>query len=516
MKRPPTVDILRALDDPKLFRSVLRDPATWRPWRAFLAALFALPMTDTERALYRECTDRATAPAAAFTEGWLCCGRRAGKSFVLAIIAVFLAAFRDWRPFLGPGERATIMVIATDRKQARVIFRYVRGLLSIPILRPLIERETTEIIDLKNAVSIEIAAASYRTSRGYTIAAVLCDEIAFWDTEGAAEPDYSILDALRPGLGTLPGAMLLCASSPYAQSGALFDAFRRYHGRDDAPVLVWKAPTRVMNATFPQATFDAAMERDAANASSEYGAIFRTDVQAFVAREAIDSCVSRGVYERQPIAGCRYVGFCDPSGGQNDAMTMAVAHREGDIVVLDCLRSRKPPFSPDSVVAEFASVFKVYGVHRIEGDRYAGQWPVEAFRKQRVEYVAAAKTKSDIYVSLLPAINSRRCDLLDDARLISELAGLERRTARGGRDSIDHRPGFHDDTVNAAAGAIVALFEQAGPVVIPQELLGRIMQMPARRNMGSARRTPQMLFRPTAEQLAPPASWNPQNRQRSY
>jgi hypothetical protein len=30
--------------------------------------------------------------------------------------------------------------------------------------------------------------------------------------------------------------------------------------------------------------------------------------------------------------------------------------------------------------------------------------------------------------------------------------GLERRTARGGRDSIDHAPGAHDDLANAVAG----------------------------------------------------------------
>ena len=54
---------------------------------------------------------------------------------------------------------------------------------------------------------------------------------------------------------------------------------------------------------------------------------------------------------------------------------------------------------------------------------------------------------------LLPLINSRRIELLDDARLVDQLCALERRTARGGRDSIDHPPGAHDDLVNAVAGA---------------------------------------------------------------
>jgi hypothetical protein len=58
----------------------------------------------------------------------------------------------------------------------------------------------------------------------------------------------------------------------------------------------------------------------------------------------------------------------------------------------------------------------------------------------------------DLYRDLLPAINSRKIDLLDHPRLLTQLVGLERRTARGGRDSIDHAPGAHDDLANAVAG----------------------------------------------------------------
>ena len=62
---------LRAFDDQAVFGSQFRDPATWAAWRAFLATLFALPMTDEQLAVYRECTGRATPPAAPFTEAWL-------------------------------------------------------------------------------------------------------------------------------------------------------------------------------------------------------------------------------------------------------------------------------------------------------------------------------------------------------------------------------------------------------------------------------------------------------------
>ena len=159
--------ILDAVADRHLFAPWFKNRDTWAGWFAFVAALFALPMTPELLADYRQCTGRADPPANPAIEGWLICGRRAGKSFMLALIAVFLACFRDYRPHLQPGERATVLVIACDRKQARVIFRYIGGLLTrVPMLARMIERETTESFDLSNAVSIEVATASYRTTRG--------------------------------------------------------------------------------------------------------------------------------------------------------------------------------------------------------------------------------------------------------------------------------------------------------------------------------------------------------------
>jgi hypothetical protein len=70
-----------------------------------------------------------------------------------------------------------------------------------------------------------------------------------------------------------------------------------------------------------------------------------------------------------------------------------------------------------------------------------------------VSYEPRDKTKSEIYRDSLPLLNARRIALLDDERLVGQIAGLERRVARGGRDSIDHAPGAHDDLCNAVLGA---------------------------------------------------------------
>lgn len=88
-------------------------------------------------------------------------------------------------------------------------------------------------------------------------------------------------------------------------------------------------------------------------------------------------------------------------------------------------------------------------------------------RKAGIEYEVCETAKSDLYKELLPALNSGHIELLDHARLRAQLAGLERRTARGGRDSIDHPPGSHDDLINAAAGALVSA--TSGGVVLTQE-----------------------------------------------
>jgi len=449
-------DILSAIYSPALFHPWFRDLGTWRAWLTFLRALFALPMDDADLVTFLECTGRTAAPTTRATEAWLVVGRRGGKSLILAVIATFLAIFVDWSGCLVPGESALVQVIATDRKQARIIYRYARAMMMrVPALKHLVASETGDVIELTNGISIEITTCSYRAVRGYTIVAALLDEIAFWRSDDtAANPDSEILAALRPAMATVPGAMILAASSPYAKRGVLYAEHRKSFGKD-GPVLVWQAPTRVMNPTVPQSVIDEAYERDPASAAAEYGAEFRSDIEGFVTREVIDAVTMPGRFELPAIDGASYLAFVDPSGGSSDSMTLAVAHLEGARAVLDALREVRPPFSPEAVVKEFAALLAQYGLYEVEGDRYGGEWPRERFSEHGVSYLCAEKPKSDIYRELLPVLNSGNAELLDVPRLQAQLTGLERRTARGGRDSIDHAPGAHDDLANAAAGALV-------------------------------------------------------------
>jgi hypothetical protein len=298
---------------------------------------------------------------------------------------------------------------------------------------------------------IEVITASHAVRR-YTVAACCCDELAFWPTEDSSTPDQAIIEAIRPAMLTIPDSLLICASSPYARRGALWDAYRKHYGKDDTPVLVWRAPTLTMKPSVPSRVIEEAYEADPSSAAAEYGAEFRTDVETFVSREAVEACVAFGVRERPPVVDEYHSAFVDPSGGSADAMTLAIGHRVDDQIVIDALRERRPPFSPDDVAAEFSALLKSYRVTTVHGDRYAGEWPRERFRERDIGYEPAEKPKSDLYRDLLPLINARRIELLDDKRLQAQLCGLERRTSRAGKDSIDHGPGGHDDVANAVAG----------------------------------------------------------------
>ena len=113
---------------------------------------------------------------------------------------------------------------------------------------------------------------------------------------------------------------------------------------------------------------------------------------------------------------------------------------------------------------------KSYRVNRVTGDRYAGEWPRERFRAAGIKYDLSERPKGEIYLNTLPLLNSGKLELLDIARLTNQLCGLERRTARSGRDSIDHAPGAHDDIANAVAGALLLVGARPPMRVNPRAL----------------------------------------------
>jgi hypothetical protein len=419
-----------------------------------------LPLDDTELALWRQLSGRQTAPTEPFTEIYLLKPRRAGGTLFAAALGLH-AALQDHRRELGPGEIATVGFIAADTKQARQLRNYAGGLIDdSPAIAAKVTGRTRSTITFEHRMQIEIHVASFRSTRGYSFAAVIIDELAYLRDEFSASPDTELIRAVDPGLSNLNGR-LFGLSTPHVRRGHLFDMWQAHYGKDGDGVLVLQASAHAqLNPRITQAVIDRAMAKDPEAARAEWFGEFRGDVSQWLNDELIDAALQgrTGGRKHPPVA------FVDVSGGRHDASCLALAHRE-DVgepaarapprLVLDVLEHVKAPHEPSVVVERFCSILKDYKLSKVTGDRYGAEWVSSAFKQRGITYEAAELDKSGIYGEVLAPFAERRVTLLDDRRLVTELRMLERKPRTGGKsDMIDHPPNGHDDAANSCAGAL--------------------------------------------------------------
>jgi hypothetical protein len=275
----------------------------WRPWRAFLCALRGEPMSDYEADMFRRCTGRTALPNRPFREAWVAVGRKGRKSATAGALAVYCAVYGQWKR--APGETLRVVVVALSKDQAKLVLDYAAAILnSRPGLARLVVSRDSETIRLSNGVEIACFPNSFRLVRGPTICCAILDEVAvWWSNELAANPDREILRALKPAMITQPDSLLIGLSSPYARKGLLYEKYRDHYARDDSSILVWQAPTDVMNPQVDRQEIEQAYRDDPVSAAAEFGAEFRSDLQSYVDREALEACVTSGCRERAPVQG---------------------------------------------------------------------------------------------------------------------------------------------------------------------------------------------------------------------
>jgi hypothetical protein len=477
-KKAAPPNILEAMNHPGLFGPWFQGDS-WSAWRSVLKATSALPMTESERAFFRDVAEREP-PTEPVKEAFYIMGRRSGKDSVASLIAADKAAFFAQQDSLRRGERAMVVCLGCDRDQARIILNYIRAFFTdIPPLAAMVQRETQDGLELNNNVDIAVGTNSFRAVRGRPILCAILDELAFYRDENSASPDTELYNALKPGTATLPGAMIIGISSPHKKSGLLFNKYRDHFGRDSDTLIV-KAPTLTMNPTIDPAIIEQALRDDPEAASAEWLAEFRNDLSGYISHDAIMRCVVPGRAEVPFKPGEKYVCFVDPASGTagGDSFCIGVAHKESwsDRVILDALREFKPPFLVETAINETAALCRQYHISTVTGDHWSGDFIRQRFNAVGgLRYEVSSRTKSAIYLEALPLINAGRSslELLDNRRLISQATDLERRVTRSsGRESVEHPAGGRDDAVNASFGSIVCANEnraQSGIVAIGVE-----------------------------------------------
>ncbi len=449
------------MTSPELAGAEFSGPS-WSTWRVIARLIDgdAHLLSAEEQALALALTGRTVLPSVAPREVYVGAGRRSGKSRFGALVADWLAAAEY--PQLASGETAIVAHVAPDRRQAALDLDYARGLVEqSELLRGELAGTTQDTLTFRHRTQLEVATASYRTVRGRTLAGAVIDESAFLRADDSALPDIELARALRPALLTLRG-LLLVISSPHRKLGLLYNAHRKYFGNDAATRgLYVQATSRQLNPSLDEQDVAEAMADDPAAAQSEFLGLFRADLQGFLDDATVDGAIVPGRRMLPRGLGCKHVAFADPSGGRADSFTLGVAHQEPakdakqpGRVVLDCLQAVAPPFDPEVAVSGFAETLKGYGLREVHGDQYAGEWVPAAFLRYGVTYKPSEFSRSEVYLECLPLFSQGRIELLDLPVLRTQLLLLERRTRAGGRDSVDHPRGAHDDHANAACGAL--------------------------------------------------------------
>jgi hypothetical protein len=450
------MNIEHALRDSRLLGGLdtFRDLTTWAAWLAFTRAVFGHPMTDSDLALFRQHTGRTELRSGGYPEAVAVVGVQSGKTRIAA-------AFADHAALVGESGTHALLLGQDHRGAMRVLLRYAREPFeTIDAFRAEVVRSTVDTLELRNGVSLSAYPCRPASVRGLRACIVVIDELAFFTATDGRPVDTEMLRAARGRLATT-GGKLIILSSPYAQTGALYDLHRKHFGRDDSDVLVWQAAAPAMNPTLPADYLTRMAQDDPEAYRSEVLGEFRTGLTTLLDPEALAACVAIDVRERAPERDLRYTAFVDAaSGSGKDAFTVAIAHLVKDRAVLDAVRAWKPPFNPSGAIAEAAVLLKTYRISEATGDRYAPGFVSEGFRAQTITYKPSERDRSTIYLDFLPMVNAAKVLLLDDPEALRELRGLERKRGTTGRDRVDHRPGSHDDRANAIAGVLTLVAQE--------------------------------------------------------
>ena len=110
------------------------------------------------------------------------------------------------QPYSGlrPGEAPTIMCLACDKEQAKIVTRYSRGYFDkVPLLAGLMSQDAGTSWRWKSGSEFAVLANNFRSVRGRTVAFAVLDECAFYRSSESVSPDYETYNAIVPGMATI-------------------------------------------------------------------------------------------------------------------------------------------------------------------------------------------------------------------------------------------------------------------------------------------------------------------------
>jgi hypothetical protein len=173
----------------------------------------------------------------------LCCGRQVGKTTVGAVLAIHKALTQ-------PGT--TVLIVAPGERQAKLLFKKAYRLYEMAGHPLPAHSERLTGLELSNGSIIEALPAVERTTRGYSVDLLICDE-------AAAVPDMDYMGIL-PALIATQGEQVLL-STPRGKRGFFHEIWhgaedwQRMMVRSDEVGRIRSADLEVFRATMPEQFF---------------------------------------------------------------------------------------------------------------------------------------------------------------------------------------------------------------------------------------------------------------------
>ena len=398
------------------------------------------------------------------------CGARGGKSYVLCALRLLFLALTVPLDALAPGELAAALIVAPDLRLARQTLRYVQGAAKgCKAIASRIESESADGLVLKReggrSVSIECLPATRGGSavRGRSLVGAVLDECAFFRDESYAVNDAEVFKAVAPRV--MPGGQLVVSSTPWAETGLLFDLFRANHGEPHTCLAAHAPTTLLRDDARTRGMVERERERDPDNAAREFDAQFMTAGSGlFFDGSAIDRAVdpTRAMpLEAKP--GTLVIAAAD-FGFRSDSSGLVVVHDQGGLLSVAELVERRPqkgaPLQPSEVVASFAEVMKRHRCSTVRADGHYREAISEHLQTHGLylwDAPGGANGKTEQYSRARALLHDGKVRLPNHPRLLKQLREVIARPTPGGGLSISSprwRTGGHGDLASALVLAL--------------------------------------------------------------
>jgi len=462
-------DIIEMVMDPDW----LGDTDISVPQISVLKGLYGLPMRPEEREAFEGMTEGRKARKGGYFDATLCIGQRSGKTEKIgANVALYQALTFNRETYgMAPGEIPYIAAIAQNQEGAAQIFGYVEGkarVLEDKDIQVLVESDrqsrpvTGDQIRFASGAVFQVFASKKASTRNKTMICGLADEVAWWETElRSVNSDTEIIRSLRGRMITVRQfAKLLIHSSPYKESGVLYDHFA---ARGTARRLFAMAPSWVFNPKYdkgPQAEEIAEMRVfDHEGYLRDYGAQFGKAGGQFYGAAEVDAAMGRDrPFTMPPEHGHDCRCWID-TAFKHDLFAAAIGYRDGESIVYPCVMWWEPrkgaPLDGRVIAAELAEMLKSYGIDRVKADQYADIPFGNDLATHGIRLETEAKTTPKSYAmhsNFRSVLRRGAASLPKDDMIRKDILACQV-MGKGNNLAVEapHQKGFHDDITKVLA-----------------------------------------------------------------